>query len=42
MNCMTSLVLDFLFKGEILEYEAISPDLEESRKKPGILIVLSL
>lgn len=39
---MISLVLDFLFKGEILEYEVIFLDLEEFRKKFGILIVLFL
>ena len=42
MNCMSSLVFNVLFKREILDSEAISQDLEESRKKTGILTVLSL
>lgn len=34
---------DFLFKWEILDYEAFSQDLEESKKKKsGIVIVFSL
>lgn len=33
---------DFLFKWEILDYEAFSQDLEESKKKSGIVIVFSL
>lgn len=39
---MPSLVSEFLFKWEILDYEAISQDLEESREKTEILLVLSL
>lgn len=39
---LTSLVFEFLFKWEILDYDTISQDLEKSGKMTGILIMLSL
>lgn len=39
---MSSSRFDFLFTWEILVYETVSQDLEESRKKRGIAIVFAL